>query len=63
MAVLADTYAVCPKCKGLGVSQTQRGEEDPCQMCDGVGGVKNGSVDIALIMKGLKRIFDKIDNG
>ena len=56
----ANTYAECPKCKGTGIAQTQKGEEDPCKMCDGLGGVKNGFVDITMIMKRLREIILEI---
>lgn len=56
--IKANTYAECPKCKGTGVAKTQKGEEDPCEMCQGIGGVKNGFVDITVIIRGLKKITE-----
>ena len=56
MLMKIDTYVICPKCKGIGIAQTQKGKEDPCQMCEGQGGVKNGFIDITMIMDKLDEI-------
>jgi DnaJ-class molecular chaperone len=54
MVIKADTYTECPKCKGTGVAQTQKGPENPCKMCQGLGGLKSGFVDITMMIEKIK---------
>ena len=53
MVTEAKIYQTCPKCKGEGFTTTQKGMEDPCQMCDGLGGIPIGFVDVTVILEAM----------